>query len=272
MEDSSRTVACSSGSQEVFFVAVAKDEHAGNSHSLRNIFTRRGILRSPVAIAVFFGLIALSLFLSGIRNPAQPYYDEGFYIPAARAILANTPGPNNGSPPLGKLLIAEGIRLLGDNPLGWRVPGAIFGSLALVAVFLWTFLLSRDVGIAALAAGLTLLNNFLFVMSRLAMLDVFLVSFILWSLVHGGAGVGAHCREAKNSAVLRGNIFGARNRRQTEWSGHAGRFDSCDLCIVVARHEGRGLLGLIVSLCTKCAANGRPSSGAWLGGCSAHFL
>jgi dolichyl-phosphate-mannose-protein mannosyltransferase len=202
MEDSSRTVPGLSGSQEFFFVAVAKDEHAGNSHSLRNIFTRRGILRSPVAVAIFFGLIALFLFLAGIRNPAQPYYDEGFYIPAARAILANTPGPNNGSPPLGKLLIAEGIRLLGDNPWGWRVPGAIFGSLALVAVFLWTFLLSRDVGIAALAAGLTLFNNFLFVMSRLAMLDVFLVCFILWGLVAYTAALVLELTAAKRRILL----------------------------------------------------------------------
>ena len=202
MEDSSRTVSGSAGSKASFSVAVAKDQQASNSHSLQSIFARTGIHRSPVVVAIFSGLIALSLFLSGIRNPAQPYYDEGFYIPAARAILANTPGPNNGSPPLGKLLIAEGIRLLGDNPSGWRVPGAIFGSLALVAVFLWTFLLSRDVGIAALAAGLTLFNNFLFVMSRLAMLDVFLVCFILWGLVAYTAALELDVSAVKRTILL----------------------------------------------------------------------
>jgi predicted membrane-bound dolichyl-phosphate-mannose-protein mannosyltransferase len=153
-------------------------------------------------IACLFGLAALTLFLAGIGRPAQSYYDEGYYIPAARALLAGTPGPNNGSPPLGKLLIAQGIRVSGDNPLGWRVPGAIFGSLALVAVFLWTFLLTRDLGAAAIAACLTLFNNFLFVMSRIAMLDVFLVCFLFWGLVGYTAALELEISVTKRKILL----------------------------------------------------------------------
>lgn len=164
-------------------VKASTNQAPANSVPAQKGFARGRIRYRTAAIASIFGLIALTLFLAGIGRPAQSYYDEGYYIPAARALLAGTPGPNNGSPPMGKLLIAQGIRVLGDNPLGWRVPGAIFGSLALVAVFLWTFLLTRDVSATAVAACLTLFNNFLFVMSRIAMLDVFLVCFIFWGLV-----------------------------------------------------------------------------------------
>lgn len=183
-------------------VKVLTNQATVDSALAQKVSARRRVHYSAAATACFFGLIALTLFLAGIGRPAQAYYDEGYYIPAARALLADTPGPNNGSPPLGKLLIAQGIRVLGDNPLGWRVPGAIFGSLALVAVFLWAFLLTRDVSAAAIAACLTLFNNFLFVMSRIAMLDVFLVCFIFWGLVAYTAALGLEISATKRKILL----------------------------------------------------------------------
>ena len=183
-------------------VQVSTNQATADSASAQKFSSRRRIHYRTAAIACVFGLVALTLFLAGIGNPARSYYDEGYYIPAARALLAGTPGPNNGSPPLGKLLIAQGIRMLGDNPLGWRVSGAIFGSLALVAVFLWTFLLTREVGAAAVAACLTLFNNFLFVMSRIAMLDVFLVCFIFWGLVAYTAALELEINATKRKILL----------------------------------------------------------------------
>jgi hypothetical protein len=202
MGDVSRTAPDSAGSNAAQAGAGAKI--AGDSQSTQNVLAQKRILQRPALVAALFGLVALSLFLAGICNPAEPYYDENFYIPAARALLANAPGLNNGSPPLGKLLIAEGIQLLGDNPRGWRVPGAVFGSLTVVAVFLWTFLLSRDLGISAIAATLTLLNNFLFVMSRIAMLDVFLICFIFWGLAAYTAVLELDVSAVKRRALLYG--------------------------------------------------------------------
>lgn len=184
------------------FVKVSTNQATADSAWTQKFSSRRRIHYRTAAIACLFGLIALTLFLAGIGNPARSYYDEGYYIPAARALLTDTPGPNNGSPPLGKLLIAQGIRVMGDNPLGWRVPGAIFGSLALVAVFLWTLLLTRDVSAAAVAACLTLFNNFLFVMSRIAMLDVFLVCFLFWGLVAYTAALELEISAKKRKILL----------------------------------------------------------------------
>jgi len=183
-------------------LAVETGKLAYNAESAPKVLARAKILENPTAVAILFGLIALFLFLIGIRKPEQGYYDEGFYILPARALLANVPGPNNGSPPLGKLLIAEGIQLLGDNSLGWRVPGAIFGALTLTGIFLWTFLLTLELRVAALAASLTLFNNFLFVMSRVAMLDVFLGCFIVWGLVAYTAALELDVSAAKRRILF----------------------------------------------------------------------
>jgi len=145
-----------------------------------------GIYRYPVAIAFAFGLVGLALLLFRIETPPTMFYDEGYFVPEAKVFLL---GPNPDShpqqekPPLGKLLLSLGIRTAGDNPLGWRVASAVCGALALVAVFLWTHLLLEDLRLAVVAAALTVFNNFWFVMSRIGMMDAFLMVFLTWSLV-----------------------------------------------------------------------------------------
>lgn len=133
--------------------------------------------------AFILGCTSLALFLSGITTPTGPYYDEPLYIPAARAFLAGANNPNPEAPPLGKLFVAAGIRLFGDNPLGWRIMSAVFGSITLVALYLWTQLLLDDFALALTAAMLTLFNNFLFVMSRVAMMDIYLLGFTFCGLL-----------------------------------------------------------------------------------------
>jgi dolichyl-phosphate-mannose-protein mannosyltransferase len=145
---------------------------------------------SGVPIRARTALTAFALFLSSmifflwrLDNPPKLFYDEPQYVSAAKAFLAETPNPNPEAPPMGKLLIAVGIRMLGDNPWGWRSVGAVFGSLSLVGIFLWAQLLLHDYALALTAVLLTLLNNFLYVMSRVAMMDIFLVGFLIWGLV-----------------------------------------------------------------------------------------
>jgi len=109
--------------------------------------------------------------------------DEVAYVTGARTFLTGTGNSNPEHPPLAKILIAGGMKLAGDNPFGWRLAGAVFGSLTLVAIFLWTYLLLDNYLLALLAAFLALLNNFLFVIARVAMLDVFYFTFVMWGLV-----------------------------------------------------------------------------------------
>jgi dolichyl-phosphate-mannose--protein O-mannosyl transferase len=144
------------------------------------------IYRHPVAIALAFGLVGLALLLFGLNWPPMVFYDEGYFVPESKVfILGPNPHshPQQQKPPLGKLLLSLGIRAAGDNPFGWRVASAVCGALALVAIFLWTYLLLKDPRLAVVAAGLTVFNNFWFVMSRIGMMDAFLMLFLTWSLV-----------------------------------------------------------------------------------------
>jgi dolichyl-phosphate-mannose--protein O-mannosyl transferase len=149
----------------------------------RDIPENLRIVRNTWMVAAMFGVAALALFIIRIDVPRDIHFDEVFYVPAARAILQGSAKMDPFEPPMGKLLMAAGIKMAGDNPWGWRLPSAICGALTLVAVFLWTHLLFGDSRIAFLAAGLTLFNNFLFVMSRIGMMDVFLTFFVFWGLV-----------------------------------------------------------------------------------------
>ena len=162
------------------------------SPSSKDALDSARIYRHPLALALTFGLFGLALLLFGIKTPSVMFYDEGYWVPEAKVFIL---GPNPGSqaqqekPPLGKLLLSAGIRTAGDNALGWRVASALCGALALVAIFLWTYLLLQDSRLAFLAAGLTVFNNFWFVMSRIGMMDAFLVLFLTWSLVAFTASV-----------------------------------------------------------------------------------
>ena len=153
------------------------------SASIEVVSRSARIWRHPVALAVIFGLAALPLLLFGIEKPAWMFYDEGYFVAGAKVFIQGAQAPAQEKPPLGKLLLSLGIRAAGDNPLGWRIAAAVCGALALVAIFLWTYLLLHDTRLASLAAGLTVFNNFWFVMSRIGMMDAFLMLFLTWSLV-----------------------------------------------------------------------------------------
>ena len=159
------------------------ETQAGFSAASQEVSASARIYRHPLAVAILFGLAALPLLLFGITKPSMMIYDEGYFVPEARVFIHGAQAPSQDKPPLGKLLLSIGIRAAGDNALGWRVAAAVCGALALVAIFLWTYLLLRDMRLAALAAAFMVFNNFWFVMSRIGMMDAFLMVFLTWSLV-----------------------------------------------------------------------------------------
>ncbi len=115
---------------------------------------------------------SFGLFVAGNNRSYLPVFDEQIYIDGGRSILSHQGILNPEHPPLGKFLIAGGMAVAGDNPLGWRLAGMLCGALSVSLVFLWTCLLTKDHALALTAALLTLFNNFIFVMSRNASLDV----------------------------------------------------------------------------------------------------
>ncbi|WP_432200163.1 phospholipid carrier-dependent glycosyltransferase [Erythrobacter sp. W53] len=125
-------------------------------------------------ITVLFWL--LTLVRLGI--PAEPYFDEVHYLPAARDFLAMGIFSNREHPLLGKELLAAAIWLFGDNPWGWRILPTFMGALTLFAAMRTMWHGSRS-AFATIAFGLLLVSGFhLFVHARIAMLDIFFASFL----------------------------------------------------------------------------------------------
>jgi dolichyl-phosphate-mannose-protein mannosyltransferase len=170
-------------------------ESVSDSNASKGISVLKRMLHRPLVAAMILGVVSLSFLLAGIGRPAFMYYDEGVYVPEARSFVqgqmdADTKMHNLARPPFGKVLMAIGMKAAGDTPFGWRAASAVCGALTLVAVYIWTLLLLRDPNVAFFAACLALFNNFLFVMSRVGMMDSFLVFFLMWSLVAFTAAIG----------------------------------------------------------------------------------
>lgn len=149
-----------------------------------------GQLRDPVGWTWIIAGAFLTLVLMRLNVPGHAFFDEVHYVPAARAWL-NGQLLNLEHPPLGKLILAGSMRILGDNVWGWRLPGALAGAVTLFAAMraLWFASCRR---FATLAYGVLLATGFmLFVQSRVAMLDMPMAMFLgiaLWQ-------AAAACRE-----------------------------------------------------------------------------
>jgi dolichyl-phosphate-mannose--protein O-mannosyl transferase len=111
-----------------------------------------------------------------------PFYafDEHHFVDNAHNYLQRLPDLND-HPPLGKLLIASGISLFGDDSAGWRSVPALFGA-ATIAV---AALLARRLFPASLAWVFALifvsLDGFAIAYSRVALLDGMLSCLLLLS-------------------------------------------------------------------------------------------
>ncbi|MBU2051818.1 phospholipid carrier-dependent glycosyltransferase [Patescibacteria group bacterium] len=140
--------------------------------------------------------IGFWLRLYRLDVPENYIFDEVYHVPSFRAFSQNNPdafdvyaqAPEEGTaydwlhPPLAKLFQAGSIKLLGDNSFGWRFPSAVFGVLAIAAVYALALAVTKKELIALLAAGLFSLDNLQLTMSRIAMNDIFVTTFILFAL------------------------------------------------------------------------------------------
>ena len=134
--------------------------------------------RDPLGWCIALALAFWALMLVRLTIPTKPYFDEVHYLPAAREYWTLGQFLNREHPLLGKELIALGIQLLGDKPLGWRVFPSLAGALTLFAAMraIWFAAGSR---FATLAYGVLLASGFyIFVNARIAMLDIFMVGFV----------------------------------------------------------------------------------------------
>jgi dolichyl-phosphate-mannose--protein O-mannosyl transferase len=151
--------------------------------------------RLDTALLVAVTSVAAVIRFAGLGSPDALVFDEIFYAQNACVRVA---GPevcgiaeplSNAHPPLGEWLIAAGIALLGYDPFGWRAASAVAGTLTVALVFVLARLVVGGVAprlaaaATSVAAGLLAIDVLHVVMSRVAMLDVFLGLFVLAAFV-----------------------------------------------------------------------------------------
>ncbi|MDR3069413.1 MAG: phospholipid carrier-dependent glycosyltransferase [Propionibacteriaceae bacterium] len=82
-------------------------------------------------------------------------------------------------PPLGKWIIAIGEQLFGMTSFGWRIMPCVFGALLIMLTIRLGRRLSRSTLIGAIAGIFLTFDGLTFVMSRVALLDIFQSVFLL---------------------------------------------------------------------------------------------
>ena len=137
----------------------------------------------PIAAIFTF---ALALRLWRLNLPSGYIFDEVYYAKNAASLITTGVELNDQGesefvvhPPLGKWLIGIGIRIFGNNEFGWRFSAAIFGSFAVLLIYLIVKKLFTSEFLSITAALLFALDGLNLVMSRVALLDIFLMVFIL---------------------------------------------------------------------------------------------
>ncbi|MGD1050614.1 MAG: glycosyltransferase 87 family protein [Solirubrobacteraceae bacterium] len=167
---------------------------------------RRGLRAPWLPVAGLVVVCVLSLAARGawLSDPcATPcsgpaahslIFDEAYYVNAARRIdgiavpdhqnYAGDPAgqdPNSEHPQFAKLVIAGAIELFGDGPFAWRIGSLLFGTLAIIGMFLLADATGASPWCSLLAATLMASDNLLLVAGRIGTLDIYVVAFMIWA-------------------------------------------------------------------------------------------
>ena len=108
------------------------------------------------------------------------YFDE-IYFPrtALEQIEKRDVLYENTHPPLGKTIIAAGIRTFGMNPFGWRIMGTLFGAALIPLMYILAKRFFKDTFWAFFCAFLMMFDFMHFTQTRLATIDSYTVFFIM---------------------------------------------------------------------------------------------
>jgi len=162
-----------------------------------------------------------------LNVPDKVIFDETYYVPDALGILRYGVEHNYVSarnsllvrgdthifsaggefvvhPPVGKLFIAFGEWTFGVNSFGWRFSAALIGSLAILLLARIARRMTRSTLLGCIAGLLMALDGLEFVMSRTALLDIFLMFWVLAAF--GCLVVDRDVTRARLAAVVDGAI------------------------------------------------------------------
>jgi dolichyl-phosphate-mannose--protein O-mannosyl transferase len=134
-------------------------------------------------------VVAIAGILRGFHFdvPTGIMFDETYYAKEGEDYLQYGVEWNRDSntpafvvhPPLGKWLIAAGIWLTENNSYGWRISCVVAGTVAVLIITRTARRLFRSTVLGCAAGLLMALDGFQFVLSRVAILDIFVLFFVL---------------------------------------------------------------------------------------------
>jgi dolichyl-phosphate-mannose-protein mannosyltransferase len=136
---------------------------------------------APILIAI----ASLAIRLINLATPKGFVFDEIYYVDGAKDFLKYGVEVTASNPefivhpPVGKWLIASGIKLFGNNEFGWRFATAIFGTLLILLFARLVHTLFYSPLLTAIGALLMACDGLVLVHSRTALLDLFLTFFVL---------------------------------------------------------------------------------------------
>lgn len=140
-------------------------------------------------------ILSFGLRVYRLGEPPKDYFDEIYHAFTARLVLHSdpkawewwNPHPEGFAyewthPPLSKIIMAGGMKILGENAFGWRIPQAIFGTFSIFLVYLLTKKIFKDELLGVIAAGVFSLDGLSLVLSRMGMNDIYVLTFMLLSV------------------------------------------------------------------------------------------
>jgi dolichyl-phosphate-mannose-protein mannosyltransferase len=143
---------------------------------------------------LFLLIIGLGLKFYRLNNPRSYYFDEIYFAFTAEEMVKGNraawelghEAPSGFAyewthPQFGKEMSALGILIFGDKPFGWRFFQALFGGFGTLVIYTLGKELFESKRAGIIAAFLFTFESFIFVLSRIAMVDIFLMVFILLS-------------------------------------------------------------------------------------------
>jgi dolichyl-phosphate-mannose-protein mannosyltransferase len=148
-------------------------------------------------------LVAFLMRLWHLGTPKEFQFDETYYAKDAWSLLhfgyaqnyvdganekilaGTTTGLWTGTPEMvvhpevGKWIIALGIKAFGMDPFGWRIASAVVGSLMIMVMIRLVRRMTGSTLLGVVAGLLLCFDGLEFVLSRLALLDIFIAFFTL---------------------------------------------------------------------------------------------
>ncbi len=130
-------------------------------------------------------LVALGFRLWHLGTIKGFIFDEVYYAKDAHSLLQHGVEMVNSTtasyvvhPPIGKWLIALGVKLFGFHEFGWRFSAAVIGSLSIAIMYFTARKLFNNYLLSTAAALFMMFDGLELVQSRTALLDIFLMFFL----------------------------------------------------------------------------------------------